>query len=283
MSDLRRLVVLSLVASLLCALRPAVAGPYTFIAYGDTRSQPDVHRAVIARIVDAKPEFVIQTGDLVSNGRNATQWAEFDKIEQPLHDADIAYYPARGNHDLGSYYIQHVPKKYDSGNGYYYAFKRHNATFIAVDSMDPNGTAAGTPQYKWLEGELSKAQGKSTHIFVFFHESAFSVGPHGPDASAATYLHPLFVKYRVSAVFCGHDHLYYRTVRNGLHYFVTGGGGAPLYQPENSNLAIQGDVYASVYHYITLTVNGKSITATTYQVDPNGGPDKVIDRLTWSA
>src|ERR1700753_710914 len=122
MSYLRRLVVLSLVASLLYAIHPAVADPYMFIAYGDTRSQPDVHRAVIARIVAARPEFVIQSGDLVENGRSSQQWAEFDKIEQPLRDAKIAYYPARGNHDLGSFYIQHVPKGYDSGNGYYYAF-----------------------------------------------------------------------------------------------------------------------------------------------------------------
>jgi len=280
MSKIRLLAVLSIVAILTLISTATIAAPYTFIAYGDTRSQPDVHRAVIARIVDAHPEFVIQTGDLVSDGRNPVQWAEFDAITQPLRTATIAYYPARGNHDLGGIYINHAPKKYDSGNGYYYTFTRHNCMFVAVDSMDPGGVSPASAQYKWLEAELAKT--KAEHIFVFFHESPFSVGPHGPDRDAQQFLHPIFVKYHVSGVFCGHDHLYYRTIRDGLHYFVTGGGGAPLYQPDNSSLAIQGDVYASVYHYIKLVVNGKSISAVTYQVDPAGGPDKVIDKLTWS-
>ena len=284
MRNFRLLAALSIVAILTLTLRPtpAHAGSYMFIAYGDTRSQPDIHRAVIARIVAAKPEFVVQTGDLVSNGRNADQWTEFDSITEPLRKAGIGYYPSRGNHDLGTLYIKHAPKDYDSGNGYYYAVTRHNSVFIAVDSMDPVGTGVGTPQYTWLENELTKAQGKAAHVFVFFHESPFSVGPHGPDATAQRDLHPLFVKHHVSCVFCGHDHLYYRTVRDGLHYFVTGGGGAPLYQPDNANLAIQGDVYSSVYHYIKLVVDGKTISAVAYQVDPAGGPDKIVDKLTWS-
>ena len=44
-------------------------------------------------------------------------------------------------------------------------------------------------------------------------------------------------------VFCGHDHLYYRTTRDGVTYVVTGGGGAPPYRPENSQIAIPGDVF----------------------------------------
>jgi hypothetical protein len=42
-------------------------------------------------------------------------------------------------------------------------------------------------------------------------------------------LDSLFQKHGVKLVFQGHDHLYYRTVRSGITYVVTGGGGAPLY------------------------------------------------------
>jgi hypothetical protein len=52
-----------------------------------------------------------------------------------------------------------------------------------------------------------------------------------------------FVKYRPRAVFCGHDHLYYRTVRDNITYIVTGGGGAPPYRPENRQITLPGDVY----------------------------------------
>ncbi len=101
---------------------------FTFVAYGDTRSNPIAHAAIIQEIVGLHPEFVLQSGDLVSDGRNAGQWAEFEQITQPLRDAHIAYYPARGNHDLGIYYPHHVTQPFDSGdkiNKLYYAFTRH--------------------------------------------------------------------------------------------------------------------------------------------------------------
>jgi len=40
---------------------------------------------------------------------------------------------------------------------------------------------------------------------------------------------PLFELYDVDMVFTGHDHNYEHGEVNGIHYVVTGGGGAPLY------------------------------------------------------
>ena len=254
----------------------AQAKPFTFVAYGDTRSNPVAHAAVVKEIVSLRPEFVIQSGDLVSDGGNPRQWAEFDQIEQPLHDAHIAYYPARGNHDLGKYYPLRVTEPFDSGDTVhklYYAFTRRRSRFIAVDSMqayDPD-----SEQYRWLALELAKAQHACINTFVFFHEAPFSVGPHGSTPEAQRYLHPLFVKYKVRAVFCGHDHLYYRTVRDGVPYLVTGGGGAPLYDPVNKQIAIPGDVYVKAYHAIRLVVDGPRVTGTVFT--PDGA---VIDRFT---
>ncbi len=254
----------------------SAADHYRFIAYGDTRSNPMTHAAIIAEIVGLKPEFVLQTGDLVSDGRNKKQWDEFNGIVKPLHDAHIAYYPARGNHDLGTYYVEQVTEPFDSGNKYYYAFTRHHARFIVLDSMDPDQFSPSTPQYQWLERELQSAQKTATHFFVMFHEGPFSVGPHGPTQDARTYLHPLFVKYHPTAVFCGHDHLYYRTRRDGVYYFVTGGGGAPLYDPDNKALAIRGDVYDKENHVIEVDVDGAKVTATAIGLKGN-----VIDKVSF--
>ena len=99
---------LPMVALALALALPAAAKPakpikpdhFVFVAYGDTRSQPDKHRAVIAEIVRMRPEFVLQSGDLVARGADPAEWTEFDAITRPLRDAHIAYYPARGNHDL---------------------------------------------------------------------------------------------------------------------------------------------------------------------------------------
>ncbi|BDI34325.1 hypothetical protein CCAX7_63760 [Capsulimonas corticalis] len=249
----------------------AKASRFTFVAYGDTRSHPEVHRTIISLIVAQKPEFVLQSGDLVSDGRNPAQWDEFSEITKPLRDAHIAYYPSRGNHDVGSYYQKFVTEPFEAGgNKYYYAFTRHKNHFIVLDEFqdyDP-----GSAQYQWLEQELIKGQKTAVNTFVLFHESPFSVGPHGPTAEAQRYIHPLFVKYRPRAVFCGHDHLYYRTTRDGVNYLVTGGGGAPLYQPDNASLAIPGDVYVSTYHIIRCEVDGTQLKGTV--ITPDG---KVID------
>ncbi|MBV9850697.1 MAG: metallophosphoesterase [Armatimonadetes bacterium] len=280
MSSLSRLLLagaLALTLSCPAGARIARKAPATdhfvFVAYGDTRSQPDKHQAVIAEIVRMRPEFVLQSGDLVAVGKDPAQWAEFEAITQPLRDAHIAYYPARGNHDLGPYFIRYVPKPITSGNGYYYAFTRHRSRFLIVDSFEDY--SPGSAQYQWLEGELARGQRTAANVFVMFHEGPFSVGPHGPTPEAQRYLHPLFVKYHPRAVFCGHDHLYYRTRRDGVNYIVTGGGGAPLYDPENRQIAIPGDVIDKDYHAVRCTVDGPRVTAVVET--PDG---RVIDRFT---
>src|SRR6185436_16025744 len=61
--------------------------------------------------------------------------------------------------------------------------------------------------------------------FVFFHHPIYSSARrHGSDFRLRAFLEPLFVKYGVSAVFSGHDHVYERfKPQNGITYFVVGG------------------------------------------------------------
>jgi len=251
------------------------AQSFTFVAYGDTRSHPADHAAVVREIVKLHPEFVVQTGDLVADGRVASQWAEFDRITKPLRDAHIPYYPTRGNHDRGDLYLNEVTQPFDSGTKSYYAFTRHGNRFIMIDDvLTPYGP--GSAQYKWLVSELAKGSSTAVNMFVVFHASPYSVGPHGPNPEAQRVLHPLFVKYKPRAVFCGHDHLYYRTKRDGVNYIVTGGGGAELYAPTHRSTAIPGDVFVRQHHVVYCVVSGKTVTGTA--ITPSG---KVIDRFTF--
>jgi len=277
--------------------RTRASEKFTFVAYGDTRSDPVAHAKVIAEILRLHPEFVLQSGDLVSDGGNPRQWAEFDRITKPLRDARIPYYPARGNHDRGPYFPRYVTQPFDSGDkaGHlYYAFTRHRSRFIIVDSIGEDNFRPGSQQYVWLQKELAQAQKTAVNTFVMFHEGPYSVGPHGPTLEAQRYLHPLFVKYRPRAVFCGHDHLYYRTTRDGVTYVVTGGGGAPPYAPENRKFAIPGDVFVQdvdslgrqinadsneykslIYHVVRCEVEGARVTITA--IRPDGG---IIDKFS---
>ena len=252
---------MALIAALTAAGPRAVAGDaFTFVVYGDTRTNDDAHAQIIHEIVGLKPEFVLQTGDLVAVSNNTDQWTRFASITQPLRDAGIGYYPALGNHDAmgagtdpGDHYFDYVPKDVEPRNSTYYAFTRHGYRFVVVDVESDNiSFDYGSAQYAWLLGQLKDAAKSRQGVFVMYHAPPYSVGRHGSatldsgQGPAHIALTKLFTKYRPLAVFGGHDHLYYRTIRDGVAYVVSGGGGAPPYLPEHLSEARPGDVYNEV-------------------------------------
>lgn len=83
----------------------------------------------------------------------------------------------------------------------------------------------------------------------------------------------------VAAVFSGHDHCYERAEANGVRYFVSGGGGAPLYARGKRIAAIDRDAvkrYERVSHYLRVHVIGARIEVTAVRVD--GTP---IETIAW--
>jgi hypothetical protein len=72
-----------------------------------------------------------------------------------------------------------------------------------------------------------------------------------------TALMPLLEKYKVTAGLFGHDHNYQHYLRNGVHYFITGGGGAPLYDVDKPPEGITRKV-VSTENFLVVDVNGKS-------------------------
>jgi hypothetical protein len=86
------------------------------------------------------------------------------------------------------------------------------------------------------------------------------------------------VQNDVDIVFNGHDHYYYRTLRDDIYYVITGGGGAPLYGPDSSAPIWQtGDVAAGQYHYCDVIVNSTHVKIDVLKTD-----DTVIDSFTIS-
>ena len=72
-----------------------------------------------------------------------------------------------------------------------------------------------------------------------------------------TALTPMFEKYHVTAALFGHDHNYQHYLQNGIHYVVTGGGGAPLYDVNKPPPGITQKV-VSVENFVSVSVDGKS-------------------------
>ena len=240
---------------------------FRFVVYGDTRDGHDMHRKLVALILKQKPDFVIQTGDLVHTGSNASLWKIYDEITGEMRKK-IPVYPSRGNHDVGGPgYEERVTTPFTSGNKLYYSFDKGSSHFIALAVDEFSRYDSRSAQYQWLTNDLAAAKDKAKHLFVFFHVPPYSVGSHGSDADVRRVLCPLFIKYGVRAVFNGHDHLYYRTVRDGITYVVAGGGGAPLYPVHEDRGMIAGDKAESVNNIVVVDVKGDQIEAQALRSD----------------
>jgi hypothetical protein len=256
---------------------------FAFIAYGDTRSGSEAgvpgdgeilhpqHSALVdgmlAKIKDAAAtpfpiRFVIQSGDAVLRGQNATMWnVSFSPIiERLTRVGNVPYFFAVGNHDvtgmppgdparaLGLHNTlsamsalippEGSPRRL---NGYpTFSFGYGNLFAIAIDS----NIASDRLQLAWVADQLDHVDTRRyRHVIAFFHHPLFSSGPHGgttlePSSAAIRDLYaPLFRKHHVRMTIAGHDHLLDHWVEHytdgGASYrrddIVTGGGGAPIY------------------------------------------------------
>jgi 3',5'-cyclic AMP phosphodiesterase CpdA len=201
---------------------------FRFVVYGDTRSHPDDHAAVVAGIVASNPRFVVHTGDFVARGKEYWRWQTEYFNPAAAFMKNTTLFPCLGNHEQNAdwyYYFFRTPA---GGGGYdeqWYSFDYGNCHFAIVDSdVD---FSPGSEQYAWLANDLESAAAE--WVFVVHHHPAYSSGPHGGHEGVQEHLVPLYEEYDVDMVFSGHDHIYERSFKEGVHYVVSGGGGAPIY------------------------------------------------------
>ena len=75
--------------------------PFRFAVLGDTRSRHNIHSKIVNQIIELKPLFVINTGDMIGNGREIKDWESFFEINNKLMKT-TQYYPVLGNHEKDS-------------------------------------------------------------------------------------------------------------------------------------------------------------------------------------
>jgi 3',5'-cyclic AMP phosphodiesterase CpdA len=260
--------------------------PFSFIVVGDTRGPVHQHRRVIQRMAQEVPDFVLGTGDMVDEGFRQDQWQDFFDVENEMLRDNI-YFPALGNHDrqgrgrtADTYRAYFSVPENGGDTERYYAFTYGSSRFLILDSNAYS--FALTDQTAWIERELIAARQDETirHIFVVMHHPPFSVSLHGGATDLRERWTPLFEQYGVSAVFSGHDHVYSRAEHNDLHYFISGGGGAPLYprRPHSNPIDVTAvKKFERVLHYLRVTVTGARIEVTAIRSDGT-----IIETTVWS-
>ncbi len=246
------------------------AEPFTFLVYGDTRNGHGVHRALAQVMAFDDADFVIHTGDFVSDGQRHDKWNLFLEYSWPLMRR-MPLYPTLGNHEnafgdgLDLYRRNfEVP---DDGPfpEMVYAFTWGNSRFFVLDT---NQAFSGAPQTSWLRTQLAEAalDPRIRHLFVSLHQSAYTSGPHGPQQDLLdSGLVDDLRHHGVLMTFSAHDHFYERGRVDGLHYVITAGGGAPIYaikthQPHSL-------VTETVHHYCRLRVEGDLVELTAVRLD----------------
>ncbi|WP_034043453.1 metallophosphoesterase family protein [Wocania ichthyoenteri] len=213
-----------------------------FLVFGDSKGSK-YFPLVLKRADALQPDFCITTADLVNKGGG-----EQGKIDYKLLDdlggwfmRKYPMWPTVGNHEEagGDDGVENFTNFFGMKKTMY-SFEYGNAKFIALPwpKIDTD-----KKKLKWLKKELRKARGK--HIFIYKHRPHYTVGSKSYEDvdGAETETTKLYDKYNVTAVFSGHDHIYYRTKRNNTNYIISAGAGAPIYRLHREKDAIAGDVY----------------------------------------
>jgi hypothetical protein len=248
---------------------PAGSEPYHFVVYGDNRTRHDVHRQVIGALLKhGIPDFVLQSGDMVENGNDNSLWPIFFDIEKELLRQTV-FFPALGNHERNS----HDFFEFFQATSPYYSFNWGKSHFIVLNSdignAAPNARqrdAFWSEQVRWLEEDLQNSQ-SADHRFIVAHHPPFTaVASRQGSNPHMTALVPMFEKYHVSAAFFGHDHNYQHYLKNGIHYLVSGGGGAPLYDVDRPPADITQKV-VKIENFLSVSVEGKKAHIEAIAID----------------
>ena len=181
----------------------------------------------------------------------------------------MAYYPALGNHE------RNAKNYYDYMEGRpYYSFDWGAAHLIVLNTDIGNFgvDAASRDAYwkeeaRWLEDDLKISQGAAFRFVFGHHPPMTAVSSRQGSNPHMTALEPMFEKYHVNGAFFGHDHNYQHYLKNGLHYFVAGGGGAPLYDVDLPPRGITVKV-EKTENFMVVKVNGSKVHVDVFK--PNG-------------
>jgi hypothetical protein len=162
--------------------------------------------------------LVIMLGDNFYGSQTPPELArKFDRPYKSLLDAGVRFYAAIGNHDE-PFTIGYPPL--NMGGQRYYTFVREGVRFFVLDT-----NVMDNAQLRWFEATL-KQSSEPWKIAYFHHPLYGNAGRHGSAVDLRVLVEPLLLRYGISVVFSGHDHVYERlTPQRGITYFVAGSGG----------------------------------------------------------
>lgn len=252
------------------APKPDSAAPVKFLVYGDDRTDPTAHAAVVRALAAVPSDFLVNTGDVVEDGGRAEDWQSFFDVEARLL-RERPLFVAIGNHELfddraGANFARYFG--FVAGKDHtlqpYGTARFSNARFFFLNAM--HDWTSGEER-EWLQQELDRADHEPGLVWriAVMHHGPWSSGPHGACAKLVEARVPeLLVAHGVDLVFSGHDHIYERGEGGGMKYVVSGGGGAPLYRTSKVASTRKCE---STYHFVEVATAGDSMHLVARRID----------------
>jgi len=218
--------------------------PIHIVALGDfgtgsTQQMKVAH--VMKQLQEKQPfDFGLTLGDnFYPNGVSSPddpQWKS--KWEDVYNPVGIPFYATLGNHDYmrpdgPAAEIMHAQlSKSWRMPATHYTFTAGPVQFFAIDTIELSDSILPNKELAWLDAEIAKSHARWK--VVYGHYQIYSA-TRGDERNLIDRLLPL-LRNRVDVYLCGHDHnLQELKPEDGVHFFVSGGGGAGVYPFRQAN------------------------------------------------
>ena len=267
----------------------------SFGVLGDSRAQnfttlgawsAPKYNELLQNMMDTGVRFFLNTGDLVRDGSEVSQWPDHLANESAVSMV-LPAMNAIGNHDDGpgegdEMYFSRIytyPRNNQSNTEDFYAFEYGNAIFIHLNPYSWSEGGTYESQTRFLESTLQQTD--KLWKFVYLHSPMYTcalevfgwdAGHEADESGVAQFWEPLFDQYHVDMVFTGHNHFYeqFNPVKNGqpvddpnegtIH--ITAGGAAmgDALMPGQVNFTCDNRLRSSVnFHFLRLTIKGDEL------------------------
>jgi predicted phosphodiesterase len=216
---------------------------------GDNQGSDVTYREILDQVVADGSAFIIHVGDVVNEG-------EIDQLEHVR--ALMAAYPMRifiapGNHELLNGTLDNYVAVFRPP-AFYYSFDYGRAHFVILDA---SLGSLSTAQLDWLRADLVATLQPVKMVFLHYPPFDPAGTNHTLNRGRESFM-ALMQRYGVQFVFAGHIHTFDYELRNGTHYYITGGAGGPLYSlPQRE----------AFHHYLRVRVDGDQVQVELVRLD----------------
>lgn len=235
---------------------------FKFAALADFRNGTRIHEEIAERIKAAHPAFSIYGGDVCGNNTYDSFKKEFFQPNELALSSITPFFNVPGNHEgwtANTKAFTQAPQSKGPGQGYY-SFDYGDVHFVGINNEV--SCSEGSPQWNFVKNDLAST--KRRWKIVFFHRPAYCAGGHGEDRAMKEMTTKLFEPNKVNVVIAGHSHFYQHSLVNGIHHFVLGAAGAPLYSPGSASYVVKS---AKVQHYAIIDVSPQTLKINVYKQD----------------